>query len=356
MKIIKYTEKVSTKYKIENLTKDKNYGYFDIETTGLSRHRDSIYLIGLSVPLSTDIYEITLLFNDDGISESQLLIEFLKYIKTYNLDILIEFNGDSFDIPFVKERCKINKIPDFISNIATIDIYRSVKCLKKPLKFSSLKQKSIEQFLGINREDSSSGGELIQVYLSYLATKSPDLLESLLLHNHDDVLGLIKVCDIFSYIDIFKGNFIVNDFKRDEDIFIFKCHLNNPLNHKLWLSAKDASIQAYNEDMSVYIKTLKGELKYFFENYKDYFYLPDEDEAIHKSIAQFVDKNHRVKATKNNCYTKKSGYFLPVFSDCDLNTFKTECNSKIKYIDGDTLSDLPNINEYVSDVICNILS
>ena len=108
--------------------------------------------------------------------------------------------------------------------------------------------------------------------------------------------------------------------------------------------------------MTVYIKTLNGELKYFFENYKDYFYLPDEDEAIHKSIAQFVDKNHRVKATKNNCYTKKSGYFLPVFSDCDLNTFKTECNSKIKYIDVDTLSDLPNINEYVSDVICNILS
>ena len=39
------------------------------------------------------------------------------------------------------------------------------------------------------------------------------------------------------------------------------------------------------------------EMKYFYSNYKNYYYLPDEDTAIHKSVASYVDKKYRVQAT-----------------------------------------------------------
>lgn len=55
----------------------------------------------------------------------------------------------------------------------------------------------------------------------------------------------------------------------------------------------------------------RGVLKFFFPDHKDYYYLPQEDTAIHKSVAQFVDASCRRKATAANCYTKKEGIFLP---------------------------------------------
>ena len=33
---------------------------------------------------------------------------------------------------------------------------------------------------------------------------------------------------------------------------------------------------------------------------------------MHKSVAEFVEKEYRVKATKATCYTKKTAEFLPL--------------------------------------------
>ena len=60
------------------------------------------------------------------------------------------------------------------------------------------------------------------------------------------------------------------------------------------------------------ITCITGKLLYFFDNYQDYYYLPSEDEAIHKSIATYVDREHRKNATRENCYTKVEGFFLPL--------------------------------------------
>jgi hypothetical protein len=52
-------------------------------------------------------------------------------------------------------------------------------------------------------------------------------------------------------------------------------------------------------------------MKYFYAGYKDYFYLPDEDTAIHKYIASYVDKDNKVPARPDNCYTRKTAFYLP---------------------------------------------
>ena len=51
-------------------------------------------------------------------------------------------------------------------------------------------------------------------------------------------------------------------------------------------------------------------LKFFYKDYKNYFYLPNEDMAIHKSMATFIDKDKKIKATKDNCYTKITDTFI----------------------------------------------
>ena len=66
------------------------------------------------------------------------------------------------------------------------------------------------------------------------------------------------------------------------------------------------------EQITFLIELTEGTLKkHFYPDYKDYFYLPFEDRAVHKSIGSCVDKDARVKTTASNCYTKTTAFSCP---------------------------------------------
>ncbi len=69
-------------------------------------------------------------------------------------------------------------------------------------------------------------------------------------------------------------------------------------------------------------------MKYFYSNYKDYYYLPAEDVALHKSVAAFVDKDHRVQAAAANCYTRKYAVYLPQWDFFTEPFFKRDYKSR----------------------------
>ena len=69
-------------------------------------------------------------------------------------------------------------------------------------------------------------------------------------------------------------------------------------------------------------------MKYFYSNYKDYYYLPEEDVALHKSVASFVDKEHRTQATAATCYTRKYATYLPQWDIFMEPFFKRDYKSK----------------------------
>ena len=48
---------------------------------------------------------------------------------------------------------------------------------------------------------------------------------------------------------------------------------------------------------------------------------------MHKSVAEFVEKSHRKKATASTCYLKKEGAFLPMLSPYSRHTAYPETNN-----------------------------
>lgn len=86
-----------------------------------------------------------------------------------------------------------------------LDIFKELSPIKPLLCLENYKQKSIEAFLGIDREDKYSGGELINVYYEYLAQKDAEKLSLLLTHNYEDVLGMTKLLSILSYKECIHG-------------------------------------------------------------------------------------------------------------------------------------------------------
>lgn len=180
---------------------------FDIETTGLYPKHDKIILIGFVhiIPGYND-GELVQFFAETPEEEKDILLNTTHEVS--ESDILITYNGRSFDVPFLDTRCKKYSIHS--KNIFNLDLYQLVRnysTLKNVL--GSLSQKSMEGFMQIEhlRADEISGGESVNLYNEYTANdsasfRSEELLKKILLHNKDDVLQLTRLISLLKYFDL----------------------------------------------------------------------------------------------------------------------------------------------------------
>ena len=123
---------------------------------------------------------------------------------------------------------------------------------------------------------------------------------------------MFSLTGILSYRQLREGQFQISDSIRETE------GGKEYLNLKI-IPAFDfpQSIHRIAEDSSFLLKPQRGsdtsspparDAEAFLSGSENYYYLPTEDTAIHKSVGEFVDPSHRKKATKKNCYIKK---------DCD---------------------------------------
>lgn len=337
--------------------------FFDIETTGFSPATSTIYLIGCMYRSGQSLI-IHQFFAENKSDEKEVLLQFMELLGQF--DTIITFNGIGFDIPFIKAKCDSYNIPEAFKSYQYLDIYKLVGNIKFLLKQQNYKQKTIETFLGIHRDDIFSGGELINVYEDYVKTHSMDDEKLLLLHNYDDVTGMLDLMPILTYYQVLNGAYSV----KSTEVSTFTSYEGTEC-HELIITLqndypvpKRVSHQQHgfyftiNKDVTrVRIPIHMGELRYFHSNYKEYFYLPKEDLAIHKSVASFVDKEYRERAKACNCYTRKSGCFLPQYDVIMSPVFRKEHKDKITYFEltEDFMSSDIMLRRYVDHIFQNAL-
>jgi len=314
---------------------------FDIETTGLSPASSFIYIIGINYYTCGD-WHITLLFNDDGRSEPEIIGHFMEILPKYKN--LIEFNGDAFDIPFVKKRLEyINRrlgknIPDNLEGITKLDLYKMIRPFKTALGLSNLKQKTIERFVGINRIDQMNGGELINVYFNYLGDRSQKLRTLLLQHNRDDMEGMFYLIEIFALKKLDTGSFSVSSIEMSGSVNLrIKFNLAPDCFPKLSLasslrdktkSMSESSVTAplliiSAEEKKAYLSfpVSFGCFKYYYKDYKNYNYYPELDTAYPKSLAENYKEMICEPAKASNCYTRLEGFFIPKYKFSEGRSF-----------------------------------
>ena len=316
--------------------------FIDIETTGLSSEHSYIYLVGAAFfDTFNDNWSIRQWLISNPSQEREMLAEVTDFLLSYKT--IIHFNGNNFDLPFITARCKACGIDWSFENIGGIDIYRRVASLKHFLKLDSCKQKSIEAFLGIDRKDEFSGKELIKVYREYSSQYDEEKEKLLLLHNHDDILGMLRILPVLNYADIFyKGvsvkkvqtniyNDVLGMSKKELIISIsLPSSIPMPINY----NANGCYFSAKDTDGIIKVPLLHEEMKFFYSNYQDYYYLPEEDVAVHKSVSEYVDKDFREPAKAHNCYTRKVSDYLPQWSPVEFEPFfKRDYDSSFLYFE-----------------------
>lgn len=283
--------------------------FFDIETTGFSAHAAVPYLIGC-IYQAEELWKLRQWFLDDLQDEKAMLSSFFDFIHSYTW--LIHFNGSSFDIPFLKNRMERHQLDNNFSSFHHLDLYREIKPYKKPLGIVSTKQRDLEEFLDIHRTDHFSGGDLIEVYFEYMAIHKEELYQCLLLHNADDLRGIIFLLPLYGLTRLLKGDFEIEKIEQTETAILFFLKTECMLPASLKVEYDNYLLRLKNQQITVQVSIHHEVLKYFYANYKDYYYLPAEDQAIHKSVAIYVDKAYRRTASQSNCYTKRKSAYLPL--------------------------------------------
>ena len=91
----------------------------------------------------------------------------------------------------------------------------------------------------------------------------------------------------------------------------------------------------------VTLNLFEGELCTFLPDYKNYYYLINEDIIVPKSLGESIDKACRRPAKRADCKVKKTGSFLQLPGKIDIGStrvFRTSYEAKEAYVDVDDIS------------------
>ena len=291
---------------VKKLTKNRIFSeqfvpvFYDIETTGLSRNSTFLYLIG-AVAYEGKTWQMYQWLGENSDEEQELLKTFSEFLK--NFSCTIQYNGDSFDQPYLEHRYQLYGMTSPFESLPSLDLYRQLKPLKGLLKLARMNQPSMEEFLGISDRNYCDGGACIRLYRQFAAGKNPEAASTVMGHNQEDLLGLGKIFSMLSYLCLLEDNYEPLDCEIQDENLVFTLSLPYVFPAEFSNHSEEFYIVGSKSQIRFLIRPQNGRLKQYYSNYRDYDYIPSEDTAIPKALSACMDKKLRRPAKKDTCYT-----------------------------------------------------
>jgi len=166
-----------------------NILFIDTETTGLMGGTGTVaFLIGVGYFKNNDFFIEQYLMRDYD-EENAMLNDIKKLLLSF--DIIVSFNGKSFDLPLIQTRLILNRLnmPDFNLHV---DLLHSARRIWSFLDSCSLK--SLEgNILNFKRIDDIEGNLIPSIFFRFIEVKDFELLKPILEHNSYDILSLVTL-------------------------------------------------------------------------------------------------------------------------------------------------------------------
>lgn len=167
----------------------ENLVFLDTETTGISGGSGTFaFLVGVGRFVETGFLLQQFIISDPQ-EESAMLLHLDNWIKPD--DILVTFNGKTFDIPLLRTRYVLNRLPSTLSENLHLDmLHISRRLWRKTLESCALKDLEREILTLQRSEDEVPGWMVPEIYFDYLRTGETKLLTNVIYHNEQDVVSL----------------------------------------------------------------------------------------------------------------------------------------------------------------------
>jgi hypothetical protein len=108
-------------------------------------------------------------------------------------DSISTFNGASFDLPVLRTRWVMARMPGELTNTPHVDLLSLVRALYRHRLESCTLRMVEERVLGYERDDPIPSALVPDAYFEYLRAGSLDFLEAAIEHNRLDVISLVHL-------------------------------------------------------------------------------------------------------------------------------------------------------------------
>ncbi len=165
--------------------------YLDTETTGLTGGAGT-YVFAAAVARRIDCgLRVAQFFLPEPGMESAFLHTLRAELEP--AEGLATFNGGSFDLPVLRTRWVMARMPGEFSDAPHVDLLTLVRALYRH-RLESCTLRFVEQrVLGYERDDPLPSAMVPDAYFGYLRAESLDFLEPALEHNRLDVISLVHL-------------------------------------------------------------------------------------------------------------------------------------------------------------------
>ncbi|MDR3085578.1 MAG: ribonuclease H-like domain-containing protein [Christensenellaceae bacterium] len=169
-------------------TSPDGLAFIDVESTGLSRGAGTVaFEIGIG-RLAGSRMELTQLYMRDYDEERDLLLRAAECLK--GAELLVSFNGKSFDLPMLRARMVMNRLPPGFTGLPQLDLLHGARRLYKlRLKQCSL-SKLEEMILGSPRQGDIPGALIPGIWAAFLKDGDLEPIFRVLEHNERDVFSM----------------------------------------------------------------------------------------------------------------------------------------------------------------------
>jgi len=161
--------------------------FLDIETTGLCG--SPLFLAGLLFYRERGLL-VRQLFARDYSEERPLLEHLLELLDEF--EIVVTFNGKSFDIPYIKDRCSYNMLP-FRVELHHLDLLheyrRRWKGVLPDCRLQTLESRICYRY----REGDIPGNEIPEAYHDFVRTGDAWQIKDILHHNAFDLITMSEL-------------------------------------------------------------------------------------------------------------------------------------------------------------------
>ena len=167
-----------------SLTDSENFKFMDIETLGLSNV--PIILIGVA-EVKKDKIISSQYFLRDIYEESAVIGAYLSHLDEDSVHVT--FNGKSFDVPYIKNRCLYNRI-DADLDLPHLDLMYFAKNLWKDDLPNCQLQTIERELFDIERHGDVPGQYIPDYYNTYLEKENIGPIVPIIEHNRQDIVSL----------------------------------------------------------------------------------------------------------------------------------------------------------------------
>ena len=179
--------------------KPESFCFLDTETSGLAGGTGTyVFMIGIG-KFTREGFQLTQFFLRDPVEELAQLTAVLNHLE--GCEVLVTYNGKSFDVPLINSRYIFNSEPPPIKDHQHIDLLHLSRRLWRD-RLQSRTLGSIEDnILDFHRTEEDIPGWLVPtIYFDYLRSGDARPLQGVFYHNAMDILSLVALLNHISEI------------------------------------------------------------------------------------------------------------------------------------------------------------